>query len=406
MPVTENNFTDSLIALKSQYERSLTEADTKAILLREQLSHVNSLLLNQLVPTKAHIKSAAPALTLNEADAQADRLSLSPAIAKAPASETPKTKASARKAKAAPDSTPALGKRSPRPLLPAYQGLTRLEAIAQLLKATPGEEATIDALIHGLFGNLSAAEHKAERLKLKTLMYQGEKRELWQKGSVPSSYLIKGSTGKGRGSRTVPQPPTEIAAAPVTEAIQPASKGSTKARAKAKAPKPPSVKTKQRISLSVLPVYAHLTKREAIAQVLGQHPGEMLHHNTIIQSLYGELSPEDLREERVRIKTALFAGMKDGKWQKASVPSSYFLEAPAAGAKPKSPGRKAKASKPQSEPVAEVVEAIAPAPVEASVAEAKPKQARKPAASKPKVLAKVKAPRKKLTQAEVEFKGA
>jgi hypothetical protein len=47
MPESDRNFTDSLIALKSQYERSLTEASH----LREQLSHVNALLLNQLLPS-------------------------------------------------------------------------------------------------------------------------------------------------------------------------------------------------------------------------------------------------------------------------------------------------------------------------------------------------------------------
>jgi hypothetical protein len=51
MPESDRNFTDSLIALKSQYERSLMEASTEASHLREQLSHVNALLLNQLLPS-------------------------------------------------------------------------------------------------------------------------------------------------------------------------------------------------------------------------------------------------------------------------------------------------------------------------------------------------------------------
>jgi hypothetical protein len=99
---TEKNFFDSLIALKSQYERSLTNADTKAILLREQLSHVNALLLNQLVPTKAHIKSAEPALTLEEADVRVERLSLAPAATEAPVSDTPKQSQPQHLANAAP----------------------------------------------------------------------------------------------------------------------------------------------------------------------------------------------------------------------------------------------------------------------------------------------------------------
>lgn len=347
----EQSAINSLISLKSQYEQALAEAGTQAIHLREQLAHVNALLLNQLVPSnggaplQANLRSAEPVL---EMIAPTDYLALSPAIAEAPAtvSETPKTKVSNRK----PEAQPRPGGRTPRELLPAYQGLKRLEAIAQALEAASGKEITIDALIHALFGNLSAAEHKSERLRLKTLMYQGEKRNLWKKGSAPSSYLVKSSTGKGkgRGSKAAPQSPSNIAADPVTEAVKPASKPAAKARGKTVAPKSQpakAAKAKQRISLAVLPVYAQLTKREAIAQVLGQHPGEVLHHDTIIQTLYGDLSPGDLKEERVRIKTALLTGVKDGKWQKAAVPSSYFLDASASGVKPKSPGRKAKTPK-------------------------------------------------------------
>jgi hypothetical protein len=52
MPVTDTTLTDSLTALKTQYERSLTQANTNASHLREQLSHVNALLLNQLLQSK------------------------------------------------------------------------------------------------------------------------------------------------------------------------------------------------------------------------------------------------------------------------------------------------------------------------------------------------------------------
>ena len=111
---------------------------------------MNALLLNQLVPTQAPIKSAEPALILEEADAQVKRLSLAPAATEAPTNNTPKSKTSPRKPKAAAE--PASGKRSPRPLLPVYAGLTRLEAISKALQTTPGREMTIDSLIGELFG--------------------------------------------------------------------------------------------------------------------------------------------------------------------------------------------------------------------------------------------------------------
>jgi hypothetical protein len=121
-----------------------------------------------------------------------------------------------------------------------------------------------------------------------------------------------------------------------------------------------------------------------------------LHHNTIIQTLYGNLSPEVLKEERIRIKTALLTGVRDGKWQKASVPSSYFIKTTAAGAKPKRPGRKpepTKEPKPQPEPVAEVT------PASAKAKAARLKAGRKPAVGKAKTSQKVA--RSKKTELEL-----
>jgi hypothetical protein len=358
------SLTDSLIALKSQYEQALTNTDTKAILLREQLSHVNALLLNQLVPTKAHIKSAEPALILEEADAQVERLALASAVIEAPASDTPKPKkANTRKPKAAAEPTPASGKRSTRPLLPAYQGLTRLEAIAQLLQATPGQDVTTDQVSEGLFGKLNAVEHKAERKSLSTQMYQGVVRELWQKGTKTGTFLANASASSKSAQPTTKAPETTAA---------------------------------KRKSLTLLPAYAELSKRDAIAQILTAASGEVLHHNTIIQTLYGNLSHEVLKEERIRIKTALLTGVRDGKWQKASVPSSYFIKTTAAGAKPKRPGRKpepTKEPKPQPEPVAEVT------PASAKAKAARLKAGRKPAVGKAKTSQKVA--RSKKTELEL-----
>jgi Flp pilus assembly protein CpaB len=72
--------------------------------------------------------------------------------------------------------------------------------------------------------------------------------------------------------------------------------------------------------------------------------------------------------------------VKDGKWQEASVPSSYFLEATAAGAKPKRSGRKPKEPISQPEPVAEA--AITPASDAAKAKAVRQKPGRKPAIAK------------------------
>ncbi|MCG9890791.1 MAG: hypothetical protein MH252_06930 [Thermosynechococcaceae cyanobacterium MS004] len=269
------------------------------------------------------------------------------------------------------------GKREPRPLLPAYQGLTRLEAIVQILQTTPGQEVTIDEISRALFGELSPAEHQAERKSLSTQLYKGVSLKRWQKGTTPSSFIIGEPTSTASTPSITPE-----SAAPA-------------------APAAPA--TKERTSLPLLPTFEGITKREAIAQVLQQHSGEILHQDTIIQTLYGDLSSEELKTERKRISTILLNGVRDKRWQKATVPSSYFLGDTAANSKPKRPSRKPGPSKePQPEPVAEAVavesstlepepetsavEEIAQSPTEAPAVKAKAarKPGRKPAIAKAK----------------------
>jgi hypothetical protein len=393
---SEQTLVNNLINLKTQYEQALTEADTIASHYREQLSHVNALLLNQLgsvggfVPLQAHIKSAEPvldAIAALQESTQVKHLSLAPAPAITEvASAISEPAASPKSRKTQATSIPAVGGRTPRELLPVHKGLKRLDAIAKVFQNHLGQEVTIDTLTQELFGNLSAAAHKAERLKLRTLLYQGEQRGLWEKGDTTSTYLIK-TLGKSDSVSVTPAK----------------SKTVDKAQARAKAPRvtPKTPAAKQRISLPLLPSFEGMTKLEAIESVLKKYSGEVLHHDTIIQNLYGDLSPEEIKAERVRIKTALLGGVKNKKWQKASVASSYFLPETSAQAKAKASGRKtksAKASAPQSEPIPEAVEISEPP----SGAEGSPKNGRKPAATKPPAKSKFKRTRKTARQSNAE----
>jgi hypothetical protein len=279
------SLTDSLIALKSQYERSLTEASTKASHLREQLSHVNALLLNQLLPSNG----VAPQLAHGAAD------------------------------------------------VPVVEAMLTLQesalATAQSLAASPAASAQAKG---------SGRKPKAQTTKAETAIAPVE---------------------------------TEPATDSVLAAV-----------------------AKKRNSLTILPAFEGVTKLDAIATVLGQNLGEVLHQDAIIQMLFGDLSLEDLKKERVRMDTLLRNGVKNSKWKKAPVPASYVLEATAAGAKPKRPGRKPDPTKepkpkPQPEPVAEVEAAKAQAKA------AKLKPGRKPTVGKAKASQKVA--RSKKTELEL-----
>jgi hypothetical protein len=232
MPETDNTLTDSLIALKTQYERSLAEANTNASHLREQLSHVNALLLNQLLssdrlaPQLAQIEAVVPVEVIAPASAT-----------EVPAIDRPKPKVSDRKPKAAPEAEP--GKRNPRPLLPAYRGMTRLEAIAQVLQATPGEDVTADRISEELFGQLSAADRKAERKSLNTQLHKGKSLNLWQKGTVRGTFSIGVPIPSAKPKRPgrKPDPTKEPQPEPVAEAAKATHQEYAPAPAKARAAK-------------------------------------------------------------------------------------------------------------------------------------------------------------------------
>ncbi len=335
---------DLLITLKSQYEYALTEANAKAVYLREQLAHVNALLINQLIPSngaqplQASVTDLAPMLALS---AQVETLGsdISPQLSSVEASvevaepiavtrdvsaSQPRTQKRAA-SKAAPKPEKPASKRNSLTLLPAYQGLQKLEAIAQVLKANAGQEVTIDSVVQTLYGDLSPAEHKAERFRMKTAMFQGVKKGFWQKAATPSSYLIAAPKRKGSSRKAVKA--SLIAKAEEAIALAPASKPNAKA---AKAKPGPVAGANKRNSLPLLPIYQDMKKLDAIGVVLEKYRGEVLHHDTIIQMLYGNLSPADLKAERVRIKTALLTGVRNNRWAKAPKPSSYFLKPEAA----------------------------------------------------------------------------
>jgi hypothetical protein len=353
----EQTSLDLLISLKSQYEYALTEANSKSGYLREQLSHVNALLLNQLLPTHSlkpllpQLDSIAPTLPLSapiepvedQPVATPSSTVTEPILVQ---NNVPVSKPRTQKrisSKSIPKAEKASSKRNSLTPLRTYQGMKKLDAIAQVLEAARNQEITIDSVVQTLYGNLSAAEHKAERLRMKTALFQGVQKGMWQKATTPSSYFIGSLKGQGRstakGARSV-KASKAIATPVVTESVQPKPSNPSKPKqgkvaqvSKAKlVTKAPGSKRK---SLPFLTAYAGMKKLDAIEIVLKKYQGEVLHHDTLIKALYGALSLEDLKDERVRIKTALLKGVKDGRWEKSSTPSSYFLKSAMAASKSK-----------------------------------------------------------------------
>jgi hypothetical protein len=328
-----SNSTLTLIELRRHYENIVSQSEYQVAQAKEQLAHIDAQLVNGILQAQElpvlettispTLKPASPIPVLSaQAEASETRTELEPDedvedfLARAKPSSS---------RKAAPAAAPvAQGNRIPRPLLPAYQGLKRLEAIAQVLQSTPSQEVTIDSLSQALFGDLIASDRALERKRLYTLLYQGEKRGLWEKGKSPYSYLM-GDSKTTEDLQTTPQ------------VSEPESAASVAKTSSAIAPHQESATRRGQDSLSLLPAYAGMNKLEAIAQVLTEQSGYILHQDTLFQLLYGEVSPEVLSKESKRMRASLFQGVTKGLWEKASNrPSSYLVKA--------SNGRQPKAS--------------------------------------------------------------
>jgi hypothetical protein len=312
--------TDNLIALKAQYEGALERADTNADQYQAQLNHINALLLDQLLQNKNGFVPT----TIWDSPASFTAI-------------TPGQDAITAQSKSKLITTKAPNSRVSLPFLPTFKGMKKLDAIAQVLEDASDEVLHHDEIIQALYGTLSLEDLKAERLRMKTAMYQGVKQNLWQKAPSPSSYTLKSFKGKS---------PTSQRLTPTAKAKS-IGKGSTpKTPPKTPAPTPaptPNRITKGRKNVGgqslantpkmigakpILPMhkdFAGLSKIDAVLKVMEENSGKTVHIDAIIERLYGSLSIAEAKAEKGRMKDVMSRGRERSLWQKARAPLSFIV---------------------------------------------------------------------------------
>ncbi len=326
--------TDNLIALKVQYEGALENADTNAGQYQEQLTHINALLLDLLLQNRngsaptAIWEASVPLTTITSAQGYS--------------ATQPKTKAIATKAS---------NSRISLPYLPAFEGKKKLEAISQAFDRSSGGVLHQDEIIETLYGDLSPADLKAERLRMKTALYQGVQKKLWQKAAQPSTYTLKSAQGKTVASVKTPATAKLIAvdkgskpkSPPKTPAPKPIP---TPSHAIAKKGKPAGTgaiaNTAKMIGAKpILPMhedFAGLSKIDAVLKAMQENAGKTVHIDALIERLYGDLSVAEAKAEKGRMKDVMSRGRERGLWQKAREPLSFITgKATTASSKPMAP---------------------------------------------------------------------
>nr|WP_012166574.1 hypothetical protein [Acaryochloris marina]ABW31572.1 hypothetical protein AM1_A0063 [Acaryochloris marina MBIC11017] len=156
------------------------------------------------------------------------------------------------------------------------------------------------------------------------------------------------STAKTKGTVEPKAEATPKKAAPKASPSSGKRKSSTpkKAVSQATAKKKNQKKTSSPSSsvLTMNKPYDQMKKIDAITQIMQENPGKVMHYDDLIVRLFGELSKDDQKAERGRIKAAMYQGAKNNLWKKANVPMCYIYD-PSLQAESKATNSKAQKSR-------------------------------------------------------------
>lgn len=187
MTVSSSALIDNLIAIKTHYEQELIQVEMQATHQRKQLAHVNSLLLERMLPQAQRQLSSPPQEYPSVPPTpEPNILAIAPSTHQVP---EPVSAAPATVTQPKRSVKTASQRLASPPLLEPYQGLTKLNAIRQVLE-NHGKTLHIDVINQALYGDLTPQQLLMERPRLRTFLHRGVQRKLWQKDPNSSSYFL------------------------------------------------------------------------------------------------------------------------------------------------------------------------------------------------------------------------
>jgi hypothetical protein len=326
MTATTQSIIQTLTTLKVHYEHQLTQANTPASYhYTDLLSHANALLVSLSVQSNGRVVSTATQSSV------------------AKATDRTKPKARIRRVQTRPKAPhqefAAPPSRNSFPLLPAYQGKTKLEAISTVLNKHQGKVMHQDSIIQELYGALSPDALKVERLRMKAALFQGVQKKLWQKAPVKSSYILKAPIQENAilthpkiEPKPLPAPKVSSKGRATGKRAAITPKVSATEKNKAALPKKPEIISLQSKTLGekIIPPmhsdFSGLSKLDAVAKVMNEKPGIVVNVDDIIERLFGQLSLAEYKAEKARIKDVMNRGQGRGLWRQAAEPLSFIVD--------------------------------------------------------------------------------
>ncbi len=332
-------FVDQLIAQRDFYQSQIDEYERQASYARQQVTHINALLLDQFLPASdpspisfGTAKPNAIAATRQEATyppalmgetaaispeitasaTNEDQIQSSPTIAE-PQIESPKplrvTNSAAKPAK------PRVNRKLPRPqtklpLLAPYAHLSKIDAVGQVLQEHRDSNLNTETIIQILYGDLNAADLKAEQTRMRATLNHGARKKLWnrleKRGGLYSLEIQNSSKKKGQTKAK-----SSRSQKTVEKTVDPTSKPTPKQTTKKSAPG----KAKA-VGQSLM---------EKVINVMQAHPGKVMTSESVAQVIFGSLPSREWAAARKRISGIFSQGVRQDKWQRVSNEKGAYI---------------------------------------------------------------------------------
>jgi hypothetical protein len=300
--VENQQFVQSLVDMRSQCHAQLEANQRQAAHAREQLTHVNALLADQVaLPPREHpfelqvtaIEGQQALSGAPEPEGELFSQPLAELIQQQPQIE--KTKAHLEVEQTS-EETVRSASAIKTPLKSEYQHLTKIQAVEKLLQENQGKILTVEYIIWSLYGDMDAEAIKAEKPRIYDTLGQGMDKGLWEKvPDQPACYTYKLSLVE-------PAADSESATA------------KTNFRSLMSSRRRPSRRGR---SDDMLPRYNHLSLTAAVEVVVNEHPGEVITTEKVAKELYGEdIEGRALIKAKDRIGKTLWGGATQGRWQR------------------------------------------------------------------------------------------
>jgi len=269
--VEQQQFAESLLQLRAHYQTQHAQQQSKAQNAKEQIAHINALLADQLIlqHNELQIIQSAPDTPIN--------------------GETSRTKVSST-------------------VEPKHLDISRDTS------PTLVDEAS------------SQLRHESEQQPSQQVPEQLEQSASQDKSeqSVAANFLQKEVVGSAFNRQQNEQQHSE-SGLPIQF---PEPEHSTFLEYPQQLPSPKLHKVpSQFLKTPLLPQYQHLSKSEAVEQLLQENEGSILHLDYIVRAVHGEVEPEDLKAERLRMNDTLRKGVEKGLWEKVpDSPGCYTID--------------------------------------------------------------------------------